>query len=611
MTLLTSSGFIGEEATSDLFGGNVLATRATMTGEGSYAELIDDLGSTVLRYPGGSLTESYFDLSNPDSSVVYDPDTGEAREFIPISEFMEYAAENGHEVVLVIPTRTQLSDEPDDSGNRVPEIDEDALRQFVNDVVTGVYGDADIAAFELGNEYWGSGEMNSFEYGALASEMSVIIDDELAKLAETYPEADDIEIVAQVGTNFNYAKLSTEYQGWDAEDVIDDINATNGLDLDYSAIGNSGNINWTKLANQIITSQFDTPEEIEALDGVVAHVYTKGPELAGQRSFQLDTIQENWIETFEDLEIYVTEWNASGATSALDGTEDYGLYQAHEMLNIVEEMMLAGVDVANVWPLLQNTDNALSYGQDYSELTAPGEMFRMMAETLPGKRLIDLEPEDNDVTETSVGGIDAHAFYGDGDMVFYFASTGQSATSEDIDVSNFVESSAAIKITVLGVADGEAAGNSRSDAEVREIDPATMFEDGTLAVTLNPGEVMQVVFDDIVPADGFIEDGADLLLEPVDTDVVVTDADPRTFTFTRTDEQEDDNSGDTSEPTTTEFPLPTVELTDEFIAENDPEAGGENQKALDQDSGDDGDGGDAGGLGGLLLLLPLLLLGGL
>ncbi len=611
MTLLASSGFIGEEATSDLFGGNVLATRATMTGEGSYAELIDDLGSTVLRYPGGSLTESYFDLSNPDSSVVYDPDTGEAREFIPISEFMGYAAENGHEVVLVIPTRTQLSDEPDESGNRVPEIDEDALRQFVNDVVSGVYGDADIAAFELGNEYWGSGEMNSFEYGALASEMSVIIDDELAKLAETYPEADDIEIVAQVGTNFNYAKLSTEYQGWDAEDVIDDINATNGLDLDYSAIGNSGNINWTKLANQIITSQFDTPEEIEALDGVVAHVYTKGPELAGQRSFQLDTIQENWIETFEDLEIYVTEWNASGATSALDGTEDYGLYQAHEMLNIVEEMMLAGVDVANVWPLLQNTDNALSYGQDYSELTAPGEMFRMMAETLPGKRLIDLEPEDNDVTETSVGGIDAHAFYGDGDLVFYFASTGQSATSEDIDVSNFVESSAAIKITVLGVADGEAAGNSRSDAEVREVDPATIFEDGTLTVTLNPGEVMQVVFDDIVPADGFIEDGADLLLEPVDTDVVVTDADARPFTFTRTDEQKDDNSGDTSEPTTSEFPLPTVELTDEFIAENDPESGGENQKALDQDSGDDGDGGDAGGLGGLLLLLPLLLLGGL
>ncbi|MEC7669407.1 MAG: hypothetical protein VX622_10065, partial [Pseudomonadota bacterium] len=67
----------------------------------------------------------------------------------------------------------------------------------------------------------------------------------------------------------------------------------------------------------------------------------------------------------------------------------------------------------------------------------------------------------------------------------------------------------------------------------------------------------------------------------------------------------------TSEPATTEFPLPTVELTDEFIAENDPESGGENQKALDQDSGDDGDGGDAGGLGGLLLLLPLLLLGGL
>ena len=53
-------------------------------------------------------------------------------------------------------------------------------------------------------------------------------------------------------------------------------------------------------------------------------------------------------------------------------------------------------------------------------------------------------------------------------------------------------------------------------------------------------------------------------------------------------------------------------MTDEFIEENDPDAGGdESQKSLNQDGDDDGDGGDAGGLGGLLLLLPLLLLGGL
>ena len=628
MTLLTSSGFIGEEATSDLFGGNVLATRSTMTGEGSYAELIDDLGTSVLRYPGGSLTETYFDLSNPDSSVVYDPVTGAARDFIPMSDFMEYAAANDHSVVLVIPTRYELSETRDANGNRAPDIDEAELRQFVNDAVTGVYGDAEIKGFELGNEYWGSGEMNSFEYGALAAEMSVIIDDELSKLAATHPETNDIEIVAQVGTNFNYAKLSNDYQGWDARDVIDDLNDKLGLDLDDSAIGGSGNINWTKLANQIVTSQFDTTEEIEALDGVVAHVYTKGPEYAGQRDFQLDTIQENWIENFEDLDIYVTEWNASGATSALDDTEDYGLFQAHEMLNIVEEMMEAGVDVANVWPLLQNTDNALSIGQDHSELTPPGEMFRMMAETIPGKQMIDLAPDDRDATETSVGGIDAHAFYGDGDLAFYFASTIRSTTTEEIDLSNFVSSADAITITVLGVEPGDAEGDTGSDAVVRTVDAADIYDGGTLTVTLNPGEVMQVVFEDIVPADEFGLDGADLQFAPDTVADPDDDGVPRYNDYIQArssggdqdgSEPQDQSEGegdDTTGPRTptdapaqdaTDFPVPVIDLPE------DPEEGADiTQRQASSD--DDGDGGGDGGafdLGGLLLLLPLMLLGGL
>jgi hypothetical protein len=53
------------------------------------------------------------------------------------------------------------------------------LRDFVYDLITGVYGDADIVSIEVGNEYWGSGGMNAVEYGHIAAEMAFVIHDEL------------------------------------------------------------------------------------------------------------------------------------------------------------------------------------------------------------------------------------------------------------------------------------------------------------------------------------------------------------------------------------------------------------------------------------------------
>ena len=99
----------GEAATIWLFGGNILAPRAPMTGPGSYAEAVEALGVTGVRYPGGSLTESYFDLSNPDATTVVHNETGEEQDFMPLSDVMAYAEETGRAVTIVLPTREQVS----------------------------------------------------------------------------------------------------------------------------------------------------------------------------------------------------------------------------------------------------------------------------------------------------------------------------------------------------------------------------------------------------------------------------------------------------------------------------------------------------------------------
>ena len=43
----------------------------------------------------------------------------------------------------------------------------------------------------------------------------------------------------------------------------------------------------------------------------------------------------------------------------------------------MEEFVVSGVDAAHVWPLNENTRNALSNGFTFDEATAPGEMFAL------------------------------------------------------------------------------------------------------------------------------------------------------------------------------------------------------------------------------------------
>jgi len=294
-SLSTPYAPLGASAHPGLFGGNILAPRASMTGAGSYAEAVDALGVTTMRYPGGSLTEDYFNLANPDATRVVDPDTGLEETFIPLSEFMAYANESGRPVTIVLPTRDQLSStQLDDNGDRLPAVDRDVLTTFVRDVVEGEYGDAEVVAFEIGNEYWGSGQMNAAEYGRLASDMAQILDRELNDLAATHPEAAQIDILVQMGTNFGTSNLEDTYVGVSEEEAIADINATYDISLPPTVLFPNGGLDWTEINNEILIAQFDA-EGLEATDGVVSHLYSRAPVVEHSRWFHLEQIEESWV----------------------------------------------------------------------------------------------------------------------------------------------------------------------------------------------------------------------------------------------------------------------------------------------------------------------------
>ncbi|MFP7570824.1 hypothetical protein [Marivita sp. S2033] len=575
MPEIAAFGFMGSEASQGLFGANVLATRSSLEQGGDYDRLIEELGVGSFRYPGGSLTERYFDITNPNATSVTDRDTGEVRDFIPLDEALSYAGQEGLAVTIVIPTRNLLSDMADENGDRFATIDEDALRGFVRDVVTGVHGEAEIDAFELGNEYWGSGQMTSIEYGRLASEMALIVDDELSV------HDSDADIIVQSGTNFNFARLSGQYdEDMAGADILADLNDSYGLDLGEESLFGSGAVNWTHVANEMILSEFDTEAEQGSVDQVAVHVYSRGQVTESQRSFMLNTTDETWGQDIPDARIAVTEWNTAGNTNSLDRSTDYGLHQSHEMLNVMEEFLRYDVEKAHVWPLVQNTPNALSVDDGQADLTPGGAMFAMMQDALPGKTAIDLTPEPGADTEVEDDGVSVHGFWEPDELLFYVAATGEQGADTSVDFSGLASDAGRVEISVLGVAEGDAIGDTRSDAVVDMLDPAEVMDGTMLSVQMTQGEIMQVRMFGFTPSRDF-------------QDVISQEApdalpDPMIDPFTDDGAAED-----------TELQFPTVPFTpsdDEFLAAEQADAYEE------EDEGDD----DLAGLGDLMAAIPFL-----
>lgn len=501
MTALVPYGFL-PVLTADLFGGNFLGHRDSVAPEDGFARLAEDLNITFLRFPGGSVTETYYAIADPDRESLIDPATGAPVTITPFSDFMGFAAAEGLPVTITLPTRGALTDDRDVNGDRFAAIDAPLLRQFVTDAVSGVFGAAQIAAFEIGNEYWGSGQMSAVEYGRVSSEMAHLLRDILDGLADPYGPRPEIHV--QMGTNFNFSSLDERYSGT-TDEILAALSEEYGLAFTQEVVRNSGEIDWTRVNNQLLLSAYDTAEEIAAVDGVIVHLFSRDPALPGQRDFQLGVVQEMWVESgrFDDLSIYVSEWNQSGSSAEFDRRVDYGLYQAQEMLEILEAFSFWGVDRAAVWPLLQNTANALAKGASYDGLTPAGEVFRHMSVVLPGLAPIDFDPEDRIETELQIGDLSLHGFYGEERIEFFIGSRADAPVQAQIDLSPLIRAAGLPEPVRLGVQPGQAPGDNASTAVLTPVSRGELLNETNLRVSLSPGEILHVRFDDFVPTQGF------------------------------------------------------------------------------------------------------------
>lgn len=407
--------YTGGAATSDLFGANFLFARdgAWRPGEVSqpYMAFADEVGLSTLRYPGGTMTEDKFDMANPNNQG--DTTNGQ-KGLVPLSSFLDYAASIGATATIVIPTYRLFTDQFDEAGQRIiSQSAESLVRNFIQFTLNeAARAGTSIKGFELGNEWWVDNtsifgfRMNPIEYGRMGNFLSKIVQEEIDSYNHTAASWSrvDPDIVLQVGPggNAEWYPLS---------------------ELGLAATGGQTEIR----ATEVIFRQIVDPAAKAAIDSILTHRYLVGTDQAisgwAYNPFLLwESLAKNDPQFNREFAKYVTEWNVKASNPT-----EIGIRQVDSMVLLAREMMIAGVDLANVWAVQQNNNTKLIYNTglkeaNYGGLTFGGVAFDMMAAQLPGLRTIS--------TPSTIAGLQLVSFGSDARMVCFLTNKSAASRSD-------------------------------------------------------------------------------------------------------------------------------------------------------------------------------------
>lgn len=442
---------VGSVIGAEHFGTNYLFHHDRVAADSSFPEIMDRVGIDLIRYPGGTVTEEFFDLDNPTATVQSSTFGRNDREVTPIQEFLNYAAQSGSKAVIVLPTYRYF----DQATRQVDPAAEAIIKDFVRAVLAGDYGDAEVSGFEIGNE-WYQNRFNwsAAEFGELQSKIGLWVDEVIQEDAEW----SDTGVYVQAG------------RGDDDHNGIED--------------------------DQELAAQF-TQQELDAVDGLISHFYASTGSgnpmiLGGSVNRRLREMAEHWDTSDETgLDLVVTEWNIGG--DGPDNTSVTGLMRNVALLNVFSNMMERGVDMSAIWTAQAPGPASLSNKEGDDHLTSTGFLYRMMR-----RELVDTQAVENvQGDEILAGNGDeigrTYVFQGDGKTVIYLASGVGETINLDVDFGQYMTADSHIHATVLGAAEGAEATDYRVEATMKTISHGEIGTNGSYTFSLDDYEVVQVV----------------------------------------------------------------------------------------------------------------------
>lgn len=462
-----------------------------------FDELIQDMGLTNIRYPGGNSIETNFDFTNPNSDTNMWGQT-----VTPLDEFIEFIGSHDLDATIIIPTRPFLPGESHEfvtysssENNWVVDVQKFAgvkgdIQQFIRTIMEEAHEHgARIYAIELGNEYPGvdwitsSGEpskMNAKQYGAIANELAKTIQETIDAInVEIDGFYQDPQIVAQIWGDYNQDGMGTDA---------------------------------LKAANENVLSQFDT-EGLAAVDAVSDHIYFKNLKTnsAGE-THSYDTLStliddmlsmsDRWDDASgRDLDVLISEWNIQ-KFGFYDPGFDYwdihdswevsqnwidhstfGLKQIAPMLEMFSAFLEGGVDSTHIWSVMYSS-SAMGTHMNGGQLFVGGGLMKLMQTELLGTRYVELDHQ--------TGDHDLHVFEDDDSGHIFVSSLREAPQEITLDLKDFGGIIENVKIKYLRAdsenSDGQFTINAMTyilpdtDHAYLEADLSLLIESGDIAL---------------------------------------------------------------------------------------------------------------------------------
>ncbi|MDG1211533.1 MAG: calcium-binding protein [Paracoccaceae bacterium] len=441
---LKSEDFVSEQ----FFGGNFLFDRDRVGDGGTYDNKASSLAIDFFRYPGGAISEAYFDLKSPDLNHA-NPDV----DLLTLSDFVAYVESVDGTAALVLPSirymRALMDDEMTEAEVRKEFTD------FLYKLKSGGFGDASVFThFEIGNEYYAH-RSNDWNAAVEYADFAPIIAEEIRKVF-----GQSVKISVQAGINNRENKTILD-AFLDKGDLVDAVSFHN------------------------------YPWQLESVEG--------------RRLLKMENI-DLWSELGIAEEEYLSEWSISNQGRNGDGERissdeiDDGMARAVATIEMAVGYMKAGIKAASVWPIQQNTrgDMAGNEGETFethsgklseNDLTLTGEAFRLMAEALPGKKLTDV----GNTLLVEGGQVFVHSFESSDELVLFVSALDVNIAEGAFDLTIDLGSDLTIESqTQLFTASNPELPNGRptviSEAFENEVSSITVRID-------NPFEINRFTFD--------------------------------------------------------------------------------------------------------------------
>lgn len=419
-TLVLSSGDRssgGRTVVEEFFGGNFLFDRDRVGEDGTFDEKAAALDIDFIRYPGGAIAEESFSLLWPDRTQ--DPSMG-GKPLMPLSEFVSYVTDIDAEFSLVVPTKKYMQGllSGDMTGNQIRQ----EIRQFAERLAEGKFGDKLPKIIEVGNEFY------------------------------TFEGADGV-LEAKL-----YARV--------AKIFAQEIRAELGGSVEIGIQGGT-----TIYANDAIADHFADSDRL--VDKVIYHSYPWTVDEIWTHQDQRDELARKWLKSGVAEGVFFSEFNISNQHKLKNGEkidhklQESGMAKAVALVELTADMIKSGVDYAAVWPIQQRTNGDLAGNEGETRgdkltdngLTLTGEAFKLVSESVVGKKLISSKRWDIDGARESARNkkeVLIHAFEDNDEVVVFISawnlSRDQRGFTVDLDIGGDFSTATVTRLYTKGAA---------------------------------------------------------------------------------------------------------------------------------------------------------------